>query len=160
MLSHKKSTLATVAAVLLTATGTAYATGVVPNALGGPGAKVPLQTNCMRKPMYIVPAGKVWSGANVDGKKFVFEGFNIYQQQIQCLIHRVDSLEKTKGKAPAPNCFAQVGPPPTETVYHSDDWEANNLADAKKGIDTAGPNGVDASAAWNMALYKCETAPS
>src|ERR1700685_1088801 len=101
MLSHKKSTLATVAAVLLTATGTAYATGVVPNALGGPGENAPLQKNCGRKPMYITPAGKVWQAVKgADGKRFVFQMQNIDQAQIKCLIARVDGLPKAKTGAP------------------------------------------------------------
>lgn len=150
--THKKRDLAIVAAVmvaLLALASTAFAgslplisnhatPGLQPMIFGGPGAQPSLAPNCARKQMWITPAGKVWSGAAVDGKKYVFAISTVMGGQIKCLIHRVDVEQQPD------TCFTQAGPVPATSEAPAD----------KQGYhDTTGLNALRA---WATKLSTCE----
>jgi hypothetical protein len=107
------------------------------HALGAGGGVVPLHKDCTRKPMFLTPAGKVWSSARgADGKRFVFQMQNIDQAQIKCVIRRVNVLSTLKGGAPGvPGPRGPAGP-----------------TGATGATGPAGAPGVDSSAAcWAAA---------
>jgi hypothetical protein len=133
--AHKKATtiLAALLGVLAIAS-TAYAATHESFALGGPGKRPKLAADCSRRAMYLTPADKTWEHG---GKQFVFAGFSVYQNQIDCLIVRVNHVETAGGTPPPGSCWAN--PVPVVTQIHRDDW-----------------TGVDALRAYVAAVRSCE----
>ena len=111
--------------------------GLQPMIFGGPGTQTSLAPNCARRQMWITPAGKVWSGAAVDGKKYVFAISTVMGAQIKCLIHRQDTQATD-------TCFTQAGPVPVT---------AEAPADKQGYHDT---QGLNALRAWAVKLSNCE----
>lgn len=86
-----KSIVAGVLVGTLALAGTALATSQpsAPNSFGGPGNPPVLKASCARSVMWLAPAGKEWSGAQPNGKTFVFSVNNVFDTQIKCLVTRL-----------------------------------------------------------------------